>query len=44
MSEQKKQEKKCEHEWKPSGTKHHEAVLEIVCVKCGAKKEIELFP
>jgi len=34
----------CEHEWKPVGTTHHQATLELVCVKCGAKKEIELFP
>ena len=35
---------KCEHEWKQSGTKHGGSILELVCAKCGAKKEIELFP
>lgn len=49
--EQKMADKKeCEHEWKALGTKsasgikHGETFVELVCIKCGAKKEIELFP
>lgn len=33
-------EKKCEHEWKQLGAKHGSSILELVCTKCGEKKEI----
>jgi len=42
LSEKKKEE--CEHEWKQVGTKHGGSLLELIYNKCGAKKEIELFP
>jgi len=44
LNEKRKGEKECEHEWKQLGTKHNGAILELICLKCGEKKEIELFP
>lgn len=35
---------KCDHEWKAVGTRHGETFVELLCVKCGEKKEIYLFP
>lgn len=34
----------CAHEWKATDTKYMGSHLELVCVKCGKKKYIELFP
>jgi len=34
----------CAHEWKAVDTKYMGSHLELVCVKCGNKKHIELFP
>jgi hypothetical protein len=34
----------CDHEWKAEGLTKEKSHVELVCVKCGAKKEIELFP
>jgi len=42
--DEREQKKKCEHEWKQLGTKHGGSILELICVKCGEKKEIYLFP
>jgi len=36
--------KECEHEWRPLGTTSGHTHVKLVCVKCGEKKEIELFP
>jgi len=44
--EKKKEEnvEACEHKWKQLDTKHGGSILELICIRCGAKKEIELFP
>jgi hypothetical protein len=34
----------CDHNWKQLKTKQGETFLELVCTKCGKKKEIDLFP
>ena len=39
-----KKREKCEHDWKQLGTKQGETFLELVCVKCGKKKDLDLFP
>jgi len=44
VSEKEERGKECEHEWKQVGTKHGGSILELTCIRCGAKKEIELFP
>ena len=44
MSEKKEKKNDCEHGWKQLGTEHGGSILELVYTKCGAKKEIELFP
>lgn len=48
MIEDKKREEKkpkdCEHEWKQVGTTPGQTHLITMCTKCGAKREIELFP
>ena len=44
MSEKKEKKDDCEHRWKQLGTEHGGSILELACTKCGAKKEIELFP
>jgi len=48
MKDEKNQEstskKECEHEWNPLGTTPGDTHLKLVCIKCGEKKEIELFP
>ena len=43
MNQPEESKAQCEHEWKAEGLtdKSH---VKLVCVKCGAKKEIELFP
>jgi len=51
-NEEKKEEKECQHVWKGLGTKVSQAksgkkidfALQFVCVKCGEKKEIKMFP
>ena len=37
-------EEKCEHEWEAIGEKHGGTHLEMQCKKCGAKREVALFP
>jgi len=44
LSDKKTQKKECEHEWEQMGTKHDGAILELICLKCGERKEVELFP
>jgi hypothetical protein len=39
-----KEKVECEHEWEAVEVKHHGSHVELRCKKCGAKKEIELFP
>ncbi|MEM4143317.1 MAG: hypothetical protein QW445_04155 [Candidatus Bathyarchaeia archaeon] len=34
----------CDHKWEPTERTHHGSHLKLKCVKCGATKEIELFP
>jgi len=44
MSEAKESEAKCEHEWKAERLTSDKSHVKLVCIKCGATKEIELFP
>ena len=46
MSKKKEEEqnKDCKHEWKQIGTTKWQTHIIIECTKCGARKEIELFP
>ncbi|MGB9714586.1 MAG: hypothetical protein ACPLZC_06395 [Candidatus Bathyarchaeales archaeon] len=39
-----RKEGKCNHEWKAKELAHDKSHVQLVCVKCGATKEIELFP
>ena len=39
-----KAEPKCEHDWKAVGEVHVKTHIQLVCTKCGEKKEIEQFP
>jgi len=34
----------CQHDWKAVGETHMKTHIELVCTKCGEKKEIEQFP
>jgi Fe2+ or Zn2+ uptake regulation protein len=34
----------CDHEWKPVEEIHRKTHIKLICRKCGATKEIELFP
>ncbi|MEM0356802.1 MAG: hypothetical protein QXL77_00260 [Candidatus Bathyarchaeia archaeon] len=44
MSETKEGVSECNHEWKAEGLTENKSHVKLVCVKCGAEKEIELFP
>ncbi|MCS7113794.1 MAG: hypothetical protein N0A00_00020 [Candidatus Bathyarchaeota archaeon] len=44
MSGTKEDKAKCEHKWKAEGLTEDKSHVKLVCEKCGAKKEIELFP
>ncbi len=34
----------CEHEWKAEGLTEDKSHVKLICVKCGAEKEMGLFP
>jgi Fe2+ or Zn2+ uptake regulation protein len=34
----------CEHEWKAQELTQNKSHVKLICMKCGATKEIELFP
>lgn len=44
MSGTKEDNVECDHEWKAEGLTEDKSHVRLVCLKCGAKKEIELFP
>ncbi|MGQ9530563.1 MAG: hypothetical protein ACUVQX_03255 [Candidatus Bathycorpusculaceae bacterium] len=44
MSETRESKAECHHEWKAEGITEYKSHVRLVCVKCGARKEIELFP
>jgi len=44
MNETREGKAQCDHEWKAEGLTEDKSHVRLVCVKCGAKKEIELFP
>ncbi|MEM0007761.1 MAG: hypothetical protein QXL91_05850 [Candidatus Bathyarchaeia archaeon] len=44
MNEEKENRTECDHEWKAEGLTESKSHVKLVCVKCGARKEIELFP
>jgi len=44
MNEKREDKAPCSHEWKAEGLTGDKSHVRLVCAKCGAKKEIELFP
>ena len=44
MNEIREGKAQCDHEWKAEGLTEDKSHVRLVCVKCGAKKEMELFP
>ncbi|MEM3616887.1 MAG: hypothetical protein QXN95_05285 [Candidatus Bathyarchaeia archaeon] len=44
MEETQENKAKCAHKWKAEGITENKSHVKLVCVKCGARKEIELFP
>lgn len=34
----------CDHEWRAVGESHLKTHVQLICVKCGEKREIEQFP
>ncbi|MEM2338319.1 MAG: hypothetical protein QXK93_08845 [Candidatus Bathyarchaeia archaeon] len=44
MCKTKEDKAECEHEWKAEDLTEDKSHVRLVCTKCGAKKEIELFP
>ena len=44
MNQPEESKTQCEHEWKAEGLTEDKSHVKLVCVKCGAKKETELFP
>lgn len=44
MEEAQENKAECDHKWKAEGITENKSHVKLVCVKCGARKEIELFP
>ena len=44
MNETREGKAQCDHEWKAESLTEDKSHVRLVSVKCGAKKEIELFP
>lgn len=44
MSTANEREKSCSHEWEATEATSDKSHVKLICKKCGAIKEIELFP